>query len=388
MFRKLYKWALLSICVVLAGCSNDKFTIEGVITDIGEHPIKASYVNEAGVQKVEVPTEGGRFLIEGTSTNYTMVQLFNFRNELITKVIMKNGDDLKLKGTLNHKYLIEMKGSEVNEDWNNFRRENHNFYSDENIESVNTKIEEYVAENGNKIASLALILFDYNNLDNSTKAHELLNSLDEKAIPASLIKAYSDIKALTKATKDDSRIYHSLPFYNQNDSLTSFMPLRGKMSLLYFADKDDDRKPIIATLDTLFYNYKNTPKGKSQLQIADIMLDNDTMSWKRTLRGEDTDWQHFWAVGGIMNPTVNEMLVTRTPYFIMLDSVGHTIYRGESIDSIMAIADARLIKMSEKEKAKARDKKEKEKEKKRKEKQRILNEKNRFNNKTAKLKTR
>ena len=54
----------------------------------------------------------------------------------------------------------------------------------------------------------------------------------------------------------------------------------------------------------------------------------------------------------------------------------------------MAIADARLIKMSEKEKAKARDKKEKEKEKKRKEKQRILNEKNRFNNKTAKLKTR
>ena len=89
-----------------------------------------------------------------------------------------------------------------------------------------------------------------------------------------------------------------------------------------------------------------------------------------------------------MNPTVNEMLVTRTPYFIMLDSVGHTIYRGESIDSIMAIADARLIKMSEKEKAKASDKKEKEKEKKRKEKQRILNEKNRFNNKTAKLKTR
>ncbi|MEE1337591.1 MAG: hypothetical protein UHD04_01425, partial [Muribaculaceae bacterium] len=232
------------------------------------------------------------------------------------------------------------------------------------------------------------ILFDYNNLDNSTKAHELLNSLDEKAIPTSLIKAYSDIKALTKATKDDSRIYHSLQFYNQNDSLTSFMPLRGKISLLYFADKDDDRKPIIATLDTLFYNYKNTPKGKTQLQIADIMLDNDTMSWKRTLRGEDTDWQHFWAVGGIMNPTVNEMLVTRTPYFIMLDSVGHTIYRGESIDSIMAIADARLIKMSEKEKAKARDKKEKEKEKKRKEKQRILNEKNRFNNKTAKLKTR
>jgi hypothetical protein len=373
---------------VLAGCSNDNFTIEGVITDIGEHPIKASYVNEAGVQKVEVPTEGGRFLIEGTSTNYTMVQLFNFRNELITKVIMKNGDDLKLKGTLNHKYLIEMKGSEVNEDWNNFRRENHNFYSDENIESVNTKIEEYVAKNGNKIASLALILFDYNNLDNSTKAHELLNSLDEKAIPASLIKAYSDIKALTKATKDDSRIYHSLPFYNQNDSLTSFMPLRGKMSLLYFADKDDDRKPIIATLDTLFYNYKNTPKGKTQLQIADIMLDNDTMVWKRTLRGEDTDWQHFWAVGGIMNPTINEMLITRTPYFIMLDSVGHTIYRGESIDSIIAIADARLIKMSEKEKAKARDKKEKEKEKKRKEKQRILNEKNRFNNKTAKLKTR
>lgn len=385
MLKKIFQWAFLSLFILLASCSNNNFIIEGVITDIGEHPVKAIYVNEAGVQRVNAPVESGRFKIEGVSPNYTMVQLFNFRNELITKVIMKNGDDLKLKGTLNHKYLIEMKGSDINEDWNNFRRENHTAYSENETNIINTKIEKYIEANSNNIASLAMLLYDYNDLQNTEKVHKLFNSINEKARPASLMKAYADIKSLESKKKDNNRKWHSMQFYNENDSLEYFMPLRGKMSLLYFADKDEEqRKDIITTLDTLFYNYMRNPKGKKQLQIADIMLDSDTTSWKRTLRSEDTDWEHFWAVGGVMHPTISELLVKQTPYFIMLDSVGEVVYRGESIDSATLIINDRLVKMSEKEKAKERDKKkkarEKKKEKQKKERQRIFNNKNKKNN--------
>ena len=205
-----------------------------------------------------------------------------------------------------------------------------------------------------------MLLFDYNNLNDSDKAETLLNSIEEKARPASLMKAYVDVKSLKPKHKDNNRKWHSMQFYNENDSLESFMPIRSKMNVLYFSDKDDEqRKEIISELDSLFYNYLRNPKGKKQLQIADIMLDNDTSSWKRTLRSEKTDWEHFWAVGGIMHPTVNELLVTKTPYFIMLDSVGQTVYRGESIDSVSLTIKEQLVKMSEKEKAKELEKKKK-----------------------------
>ncbi|MBE6311224.1 MAG: hypothetical protein E7080_09270 [Bacteroidales bacterium] len=390
MLNKIFKWAFLPICILFASCSNDSFTIEGVITDLGELPVKAYYVNEAGVQSLSVPSESGRFKLEGVSQNYTMVQLYNSKNELITKVIMKNGESLKLKGNIKHKYLIEMKGSDVNEDWNNFRRANHTNYSEGEYDIIDKKIEEYIEANSNNIVSTVLLLFDYNNLDDSDNVRKLFNSINEEARPASLMKAYVDINALKSTKKDNNRKWHTIKLYNENDSLESFMPLKGKLSLLYFCGQsDENRKNIIEALDTLYYNYKHTPKGKTQLQIADIMLDSDTVSWKRTLRSEDTDWEHFWAVGGTMHPTISDMLVNDAPYFIMLDSVGGVVYRGESIDSASHIINARLVKMSEKEKAKERAKKKKaqdaKKEKQRKERQRIFNANNK--NKKKDLKT-
>ena len=83
---------MLWACVAMCACSNDSFTIEGVLTDVGERTVRAVYVNEAGVQSVTVVPEGGRFKITGVSPNYTVVYVYNQQNAVITKVVMKNGD--------------------------------------------------------------------------------------------------------------------------------------------------------------------------------------------------------------------------------------------------------------------------------------------------------
>ena len=137
------------------------------------------------------------------------------------------------------------------------------------------------------------------------------------------------------------------------------------MSLLYFWERDNDNhSAVITKLDSLYYNYMKTSKGKTQLQIADVTLYSDTISWKRTLRNYDKDWKHYWAVGGVMNSTVNDLLVTSAPHFLLLDSVGSTLYRGVSIEEPISIIESRLVKMSDKDKALERDKKKKKTEKK------------------------
>lgn len=329
--RILILFGFLLFLVTFLSCSNDRFKIEGALSDAGKKTLRGVYVNEAGVQTQYATVEGNRFTFEGVSSMLTIFYIYTAQNKLLTKVVMKNGDGLKMRGTIKHNYLIEMKGSDENEDWNNFRRENHLLYQEEKTKELDKKIEEYIKINGDKMASLLLLLSDYSSLDSSKHVHDLLNKIDEKVRSASILKAYTEMNASLTLTKEDRKKYHSFMLYNENDSLESFIPLRSNMTVLCFWVNDDEsRTSIIKELDTLYTDYKK----KNKLQIADIMLDSDTTRWKRTLRREKTDWKHYWAVGGIMNKSIKELMIKNTPEFIILDSIGQQLYRGDSISVV------------------------------------------------------
>lgn len=170
LFQILYSALLL--CVLIS-CNNDSFKIEGALSDAGKQTLKGLYVNEAGVQTVYAAVENSRFTFEGVSSNPTIFYIYNSQNKLLTKVMMKNGDGLKMRGTMSHNYLIEMKGSDENEDWNNFRRENHLLYQEGKVKELDKKIEEYIEANVTKTASLLLLLNDYSQLDDSKRVYDL-----------------------------------------------------------------------------------------------------------------------------------------------------------------------------------------------------------------------
>lgn len=337
----------LLLSIVFASCSSDSFKIEGELPDVGNQALRAIYVNEAGVQSINSIVEEGKFTLEGISPNLTVLFLYDKNNNLITKVAVKNGDKLKIKGTVKHKYLIEMKGNNVTEDWNAFRKENHLLYSDEEETAVlDKKISEYIATNGDKTASLLLLLYDYSDLNDTESINNMLNQIKEEHRLANIMKAYAEMNAEISKKQTRSK-FNSFEFYNEKDSLVSFMPMQGKLSLMYFWGIDDkSRKDLIIEIDTLYTDYK----GKKQLQVADIMLDSDTTRWKRTLRREKKDWTHLWAVGGIMEKSVLDLEIKSTPVFLLLDSVGSQVYRGDSIEAVSKLIKNRLKKVESKDK--------------------------------------
>ncbi len=391
MMKKTLRY-LLMLCagVFLCACSSDSFKIEGVLTDIGENNVQIIYVNEAGVQSTTAVPENGRFELVGVSPNSTVVYVYTQQKKLLTKVVMKNGDNLKMRGTVKHNYLIEMKGEDVNEDWNEFRRTHHLLYSENKQDELSDKIEEYVKENPDKLASLALLLYDYSRLDDKAKVYELLNSIPEELRLASLMRDYTDINAIKVEAGDSINTANALIFYNEKDYLEEFVPKNGKMSVMYFwKTYDKSHKGIVENLDSLFYNYMHTPKGRKQLQIADVVLDGDTAMWKRTLRTEDRDWEHYWAIGGHQHPTLKDLSVTRSPQFLVLDSVGKPLYNGDSIAVVERIIKERLVEMSDKKTVEEREKKRKAQEKKieedRKARQKLWDESKRKRERSKKL---
>ena len=324
---------ILSLCTLslFTSCSNDSFKVEGFLSDTGEQSFKIIYVNEAGVQLFRVPVEKGIFEIEGVSPNLTMLLIYNNTNDLIAKAVVKNGDKLSLRGTMKHHNLIEVTGNDINENWSKFRRDNHLLYEPDKENILNQSIENFIKENPDNNICLPLLLYDYTNLDDTKQVYDLLNLINEENRVASIMKAYTDMNAMLSLKKDNQERFTTISFYNEKDSLESFQPVSSKMSILYFWDiEDDNREDIINELDSIYVNYK----GKKQLQIADIILDNDTAKWKRTLRQENTDWNHYWAVGGEMNNMLMNINIHSTPYFMVLDSIGQPIYKGDSIEVV------------------------------------------------------
>lgn len=349
MLDYVYKYVLLIlICTFSIACNNDKFVLEGALSDAGTKNIRAIYVNEAGVQSSWIPVESGRFKLVGVSPDYTIVTLYNSQRELITRIAIKNGDNVKLRGTIKHKYLIEMKGNDASVEWNDFRRENHRLYeqAEENAGVLDDAIETYIKDNSDKISSLLLLLNDYSSLDDASKMHSLLNMIDEKARPASLMRAYTEMNS-ELSRKSKRKNYHSLLLYTPEDSLEAFIPLRAKLSVMYFwGINDNDRKKYVDSLEVLFNDYKD----KKQLQIADIMMDSDTARWKRTIEKEDKEWKHYWSVGGPMNKSIVDINIKKTPTFVVIDSVGEPLYKGDSIVKVMSAIRERLVKSESKKK--------------------------------------
>lgn len=333
--------ATLVVSVAITACSSDTFKMEGNISDAGDSPLRIVYVNESGVQMVKIPVEAGRFSVEGVSGDYTVVSLYSERNKLLTNAVMRNGDKLKLRGTIKHNTLIEMQGSDVNEEWNNFRRDNHTLYEEGKAELLNNKIEEYVATNGDKMSSLLLLLYDYSALDSTARVHEMLNKIDEKVRSASIMKAYADMNAMFIAKNEPKKKIQSLSFYNEKDSVVSFTPLRSKMSVLYFyVLSDPDRKEILHELDSLMTDFGS----KKRLQVGDVMMDGDADRWKKALEKDESKRMHYFAVGGMMNKTLIDMQIHNTPSYIVFDSIGQTVYRGDSISEVSRLVRARFKK--------------------------------------------
>lgn len=357
MLNKILAWILI-LCASfsLVSCSSDSFKIEGFLSDVGEQNLNVIYFNEAGVHKIKVPVQEGEFKVEGVSPNYTVVLIYNSADKLLAKAMVKNGDKLELRGTMKHNNLIEIEGTDVNETWSDFRRENHLLYDDEKAHLLDKKIEEYIKANGDNEVCLPMLLYDYSRLDDTERVHELLNMIKEDIRPASIMKAYTDMNSMLSSNNEPKERFNSMMFYNEKDSLETFSPMSSKMSVLCFWDiEDDSRADIIKELDSLYTNYK----GKKQLQIADVMLDNDTAKWRRALRREDKEWKHYWAVGGIMHRSVKNVHVLSTPHFLVLDSIGQPVYNGDSLANVSRLVKTRLKKVDNKEKKDKKDKKDK-----------------------------
>lgn len=324
------------LLVLLVSCKENKFVITGEITNLGTQNIRVVYTANNIINSIWVPAVDGRFRIEGNAPDITVVDIFNQQKGHIAHVAVENGDNIELKGDLKDTYGIKITGNKTNEKWNGFINNHKDIFIKGNSSIIDIEIEKFIRNNKGSVVSTLLLMNDYTNLADTERTDSLLSLIEKKAKPESLLTGYKGIID-NDMTNIPQKTIMSFILYNKTDSLESFIPGLSKLSLLYFWNSENENRGIIMKeLKKLSNKYK-----KSQLQITDITLDNDSAVWKKKIKNDSVQWKQFWALGGRMNNVLYRMDVRFAPYFIVTDSVGNPLYRGKSFNEAVKTIEVR-----------------------------------------------
>ncbi len=331
----------LSLLLILVSCSSDHFTIKGELEGIGTQNIRVLYLtDDERVESEWVTVTDGRFEFVGSNYDWTIVYFIDNNKKIIARAAVKNGDDISIKGSVENPYGINVEGTDENEQWYDFINGNAKLYGQSDRRQLNAEIEKYVTDNPSEISSTLILLNDYSNISGMTSVDSLFKIISIDARPSGLVNNYYALSQQIDKEKR-SRSINSLLMYSSLDSMITFSVSKYKASLLYFWDKNDmNRTDIVKGLKEL--QKKHEKSGR--MQIADVMLSTDSLHWKEYIEKDSTTWMHFWTVGGSLNRAISNLDISSSPYFVVTNSLGRQLYRGNSFENAVKAVDAQMSK--------------------------------------------
>ncbi|MGN1246858.1 MAG: DUF4369 domain-containing protein [Muribaculaceae bacterium] len=328
-----------AVALLCAACSSDHFTIEGAIADGGTQNVRVIYATDDGYECAWVTMQEGRFTYQGVSEELVPVWVCNQQKKVIATVLLKNGDDVKIEGSLAAPYSTKVSGTDANEEWSEFIVAHSDDFSNENYAATDAAIEEYIAANQGNVVSTLLLMGNYSDLTNKKKVDALLAKIEIDARPESVMRGFYAMQAMRADLTDKDRMA-TMTLWSDRDSMENVRPYGTSLSIYYFWNPDDRMR----------YNDFHTIKdfGKElnskRLQIVDVNLDSDTLRWKSILRNDSASWRRYWAVGGVVNNYVRSLNLTSTPYYILADSTGRMLYHGDNFAAARKLIENKLKK--------------------------------------------
>lgn len=314
----------LAILGIIATACSSQFKIEGNIKNLGNQNVLMVWATADGVKEVRTVAADGKFQFKGATPDPALVAIYDSQSKLIAHFVMEDGDHVQLRGDLNDRHAIEVKGTDVNERWYDFIAEHRTQYDDFSHHALDAAIEKYVAENPSDLLSTLLLMVDYSQLNNQQKMTQMLSKISAEAKPEWLMRTYTRLTA--KKPKAGAKVT-SLLLLEDTGDFGSLSATTAKATLLYLWVNNSSHNSEASGVTKLAEEYTD----KSQLQIADIYIDPDTASWRAYTKNDGSTWRHFWAPEGPLNSQLKPLCVSSTPLYVVTDSVGNVKYNGGDI---------------------------------------------------------
>lgn len=322
---------LAALLALLAACGHgDSFRVKGSIEDGSSLNIRFVYYSNDAVLNGLTAATDGHFEFEGNSPELAVVEVYDNDYRLLSRFLAQNGQDITLKINRNNYYLGKAGGNDYNKELWKFYNENADILIGKDIEARNRQIADYVANQLDSPVAALLLSTEFAASADYSKADSLARSLKGDARQIGLSESFAFSAARTGADSVFSPIM-PITYRAQGNRLATFSPQHKPLAVIVFSDGTHGRDSVLASI-------KKIAKHDSKIALLDLNLDSDTLIWTRTIRNDSATWEQGWAAGAISGQSIGRLGIPSIPYFILADSLGTQLWRGESATEIVSRA--------------------------------------------------
>lgn len=321
------KWiiyiALAVAAAMMCACDNSKFSIVADIENMGNQNVHVVFLGDSGVHDSFIPTQDNKFGIEGNSQELTVVSVLDSQNKPLFRVAVRGGEKVKVTGDLRKPHEYECEGSETAQEWMKFEKEHAALYDTPDRTALDRAIEQYVHDNPSSVVSALLLVHDYSD-QGSDQAKKLLASLDESARPASLVSSMQQLH--DAATARPISQLHPMMLCGTTGDFEALQPATSRSTFIYWwLENNPARHAQVSAIRQI------ASKHGGDVTVADVSLAPDSIGWQYIIKSDSAAWKHYWAPGGILDPSIRDLHITSVPLCIVTDSMGRQLYRGNDI---------------------------------------------------------
>ena len=367
--------SLLLFSLVLFSCQKDdnKLVIEGELSNLTTpYFLASSRVSDTiRIDTVYVDEKGKFSYIQHVDTSTIFTFYFNDFNSSTIVFSDKGVNKIKLKGDAKLSDLIEIKGGRINEDLSLFKKENETllkqrtllmkkmeFETDSLLNSasfsilekeetatlnsinhqLSQNVEEFIASNPDRIASVVLINEFFKNNENPETLNRVLGYLKGDALLFPLTYKLKNYNEKLMLSSEGATMPH-FKLKVTDDEYIESSDFEDKFLLISFLSSSGDAsrenvkilRDTYSSLDTIDINFLSIYIDSDSLPIKNLLL--DSIPWKVIV--EDESWG---------SDIVNAFNINYLPYNILIDSVGKIITRDIPVSDVKNLIDTKTKK--------------------------------------------
>lgn len=246
---------------------------------------------------------------------------------------MRGGDEIRARFSYLNPENIKIEGNDDAEALAEFIAGNRKAIDTGDSHALNLAIDRYIADRPDSFLATVLLTRFYTTRGYEKRAAELYAMIPEEYRRDGFVSGYGDL--LGPVLASDTVIVDNVRAF-AGDSLAFFSPRGARLNLLMLTtDKSRTADSLVTLVTTL-----TAATADSLLRITDMGCDRDTLYWHRSMRslpdGFPRRVRHMWLNAGPATEGIAQTAPAAIPFFILTDSAGHVLWRGESASAARA----------------------------------------------------